>query len=122
MGSLPPDHPLLLKFRPTRTRVALRPTANWNISRRSTARLDKQTDKSRLKLQFELYRDSTRIFQSPERVVRAQSGEQQWVDCGGSFLLKNFSAGDYLLRLMVRDELREGKDAVVDQWIDFTVK
>lgn len=90
------------------------------------SRLDKQTGKPRLKLQFELYRDSTRIFQSPERPVRAdQGGEEKWpgwLDCGGRFQLKNFAAGDYLLRLLIRDELREGKDAVVEQWIDFSVR
>ena len=86
-------------------------------------RLNKQTGKPSLKLQFELYRNSKQIFQSPERPVRSDyMNDPKWLDCGGRFQLKNFSAGDYLLRLIVKDELREGKDSVVEQWIDFTVR
>jgi hypothetical protein len=40
----------------------------------------------------------------------------------GRFQLKNFAAGDYLLRLVVRDELRKGKYAVAEQWVDLTVR
>ncbi|MFN0109582.1 MAG: VWA domain-containing protein [Blastocatellia bacterium] len=84
---------------------------------------DRKTGKPSLKLRFELYRDGKPIFQSPERPVRSdRQVDPKWLDCGGRFQLKNFSAGEYLLRLVVKDELREGKDSVVEQWIDFTVK
>lgn len=86
-------------------------------------RVDKATGKARLKLQFELYRDGKPIFQSPERPVRTdRQTDPKWLDCGGRFQLKNFSSGEYYLRLVLRDELREGKNAVVDQWVDFSVR
>ena len=88
-------------------------------------RLDKQSGKPVLQLRFELYRDGKPIFQSPERPVRADrptDPKWTWIDCGGRFQLKNFSAGDYLLRLVIRDPLREGKGATIEQWIDFTVR
>jgi hypothetical protein len=44
------------------------------------------------------------------------------VDCGGRFQLKNFVAGEYLPRLVIRDELRPGNDAAVEQWMDFGVR
>jgi hypothetical protein len=88
-----------------------------------TPRLDKQTGKPNLKLQFEIYRDGKRIFQSPGRPVRTdRQTDPKWLDCGERFQLKNFSAGDYLLRVLVKDELRQGKNAVTEQWIDFTVR
>lgn len=87
------------------------------------AKLDKQSGKPNVKLQFEIYRDEKLIFQSPERSVRTdRMTDPKWLDCGGRFQLKGFSSGEYLLRLMIKDELRDGKDSVVEQWIDFTVK
>lgn len=86
-------------------------------------RLDKQTGKPSLKLQFELYRDGKPIFQSPIRPVRSdRQTDPKWLDCGGRFQLKNFAAGNYLLRLVVKDELRDGRNAFTEQWIDFTVR
>ncbi|MDX2030542.1 MAG: VWA domain-containing protein [Blastocatellia bacterium] len=88
-------------------------------------RVDKQSGKPALQLQFELYRDGKPVFQSPERPVRTDrptDPKWTWIDCGGRFQLKNFSAGDYLLRLVIRDQLREGKGATIEQWIDFTVR
>lgn len=88
-------------------------------------RVDKQRGKPALQLRFELYREGKPVFQSPERPVgagRPTDPKWTWIDCGGRFQLKNFSPGDYLLRLVIRDELRSGKDASVEQWIDFTVR
>ncbi|MGE0129591.1 MAG: VWA domain-containing protein [Blastocatellales bacterium] len=89
-------------------------------------KLDKQTGKPDVKLRFELYRDGKPVFQSPERPARAgrqtDTGSPAWLDCGGRFQLKNFSAGEYYLRLVIKDELREGKYSTVEQWIDFSVR
>ena len=86
-------------------------------------RADKQTNKAKLKLQFELYRDGQRIFQSPERAVRTDhQTEPKWLECGGKFRLNSLSSGEYLFRLMIKDELREGKSSLVEQWSDFVVK
>ncbi len=85
-------------------------------------RVDKQTNKAKLKLQFELYRDGRRIFQAPERPVRTErQTDPKWLDCGGRFRLNNLQPGEYLLRLMIKDELRDGKSSVVEQWSDFMV-
>ena len=86
-------------------------------------RSEKHTNKARLKLQFELYRDGQRIFQAPERAVRTDRQiDPKWLECGGRFRLNNLASGEYLLRLMIKDELRDGKSSVVEQWSDFTVK
>lgn len=86
-------------------------------------KLDTRTGKPNVKLRFELYREGKPIFQSPERPVRAdRQSDPQWLDCGGRFQLKNFSAGEYYLRLVIRDELREGKNSTIEQWIDFSVR
>ncbi len=86
-------------------------------------RADQQTNKAKLKLQFELYRDGQRIFQAPERAVRTdRQTDPKWLECGGRFRLNNLASGEYLLRLMIKDELRDGKSSVVEQWSDFTVK
>ncbi len=85
-------------------------------------RVDKQINKAKLKLQFELYREGRRIFQAPERAVRTErQTDPKWLNCGGRFRLNNLQSGEYLLRLMVKDELRDGKSSVVEQWLDFTI-
>jgi hypothetical protein len=62
-------------------------------------------------------------FQSSQRPVRAdRQMDPKLVDCGGRFQLKNFVAGEYLPRLVIRDELRPGNDAAVEQWMDFGVR
>lgn len=86
-------------------------------------RIDIRTNKAKLRLQFELYRDGQRIFQAPERAVRTdRQTDPKWLECGGRFRLNNLANGEYLLRLMIKDELRDGKSSVVEQWSDFTVK
>ncbi len=86
-------------------------------------RADKQTNKAKLRLQFELYRDGQRIFQSPERAVRTdRQTDPKWLECGGKFRLNSLSNGEYLFRLMIKDALREGKASLVEQWSDFIVK
>jgi VWFA-related protein len=84
---------------------------------------DQQTKKARLRLQFELYHEGQRIFQSPERAVRTdRQTDPKWLECGGKFRLNNLASGEYLLRLMIKDELREGKSSLIEQWADFTVR
>jgi len=86
-------------------------------------RIDRKTGKPGLLLQFELYRDGKPVFQSPERPVRSdRQNDPKWLDCGGRFQLRNFQTGEYLLRLVVKDQLRSGKGSVAEQWIDFTVR
>ncbi len=89
-------------------------------------RPEKNSQAPSVTLRFELYREGKQIFQSPERPVRnkarADGKEAQWLDCGGRFQLRNFSAGEYYLRLIVRDEQRQGKNAAAEQWIDFSVR
>ncbi len=86
-------------------------------------KLDRQTNKPRLKLQFELYRDNQLLFRSPERAVNTErQKDSKWLDCGGRFQLNRLTTGEYWLRLVIRDELREGKSAVAEQWIDFSVR
>ncbi len=86
-------------------------------------KLERQTNKPKLRLQFELYRNNQLLFQSPERAVKTDlQKDPKWLDCGGRFQLNSLTAGEYWLRLLIRDELRDGNSSFAEQWIDFTVR
>ncbi len=86
------------------------------------AALDATTKQPQLTSFTELYRDGKRIHQGQERpVALGDNATQQRVACFGQMGFDNMAAGEYALRVVVKDHAANRKYAQVEQWIDFTV-
>ena len=87
------------------------------------AQLDKSTGKPQLQTQMKLYRDGREVF----------TGKEVALDTGSQPDLKRFGAtgavqlgtqmdpGEYVLQVIVTDQLRKDKYRVASQWIDFEI-
>ncbi len=70
----------------------------------------------------ELYQNGKRIHQGQERpVALGENVTAQRVACFGQMSFDNMAAGEYALRVVVKDQAANRKYAQVEQWIDFTV-
>jgi len=87
------------------------------------AMADKKTKQPQLTTQMELYRNGKRVYQGQPHPVKILKGmNAQRIPCGGQIKVTEiFPPGDYLLRLIVTDNLANQKNARTDQWMDFSV-
>jgi VWFA-related protein len=87
------------------------------------ASVDKKTGQPRIRVQAEIYRDGKSVYQFPARTIELSPGANpKHFDYVGRLRLNEFPAGDYLLRLVVTDDLAKKKINRVEQWMDFIVK
>lgn len=87
------------------------------------ATADKKTGKPQITVQAEIYRDGKPAHQFPARSLEFSSGANpKRFDYVGYLRLNDFPPGDYLLRLIVTDNLAKKKFARAEQWMDFSVK
>jgi VWFA-related protein len=84
---------------------------------------DKKTGKPQITVQAEIYHDGKRAYQFPARSLEFSPGvNPKRFDYVGYLRLNDFPEGDYLLRLIVTDNLAKKKFARAEQWMDFSVK
>lgn len=84
---------------------------------------DKKTGRPQITVQAEIYRDGKPAYQFPARSLEFSPGANpKRFDYVGYLRLNDFPAGDYLLRLIVTDNLAKKKFARAEQWMDFSVK
>jgi hypothetical protein len=85
--------------------------------------LDRKTGKSQLTMQLEIYRDGKVLHQlEPRQVPADEATNSRRLECGGRLKLTSFPPGDYLMRLVVTDQLANQKYSRAEQWMDFSVR
>ncbi len=86
------------------------------------ARLDKASGKPRLSTQVRMFRGGQQIFASPPEPfdVGAQQDLRRLVATGRLRLGGELTPGNYVLQVVVTDDLSGGKEQAA-QWIDFTI-
>jgi VWFA-related protein len=85
--------------------------------------LDQKTGKSQLTMQLEIYRDGKVLHQlEPRQVPLDEATKSRRLECGGRLKLTSFPPGDYLMRLVVTDQLANQKYSRAEQWMDFSVR
>jgi hypothetical protein len=85
--------------------------------------LDPKTGKPQLTMQLEIYRDGKVIQQLEARSIDpAPMADPKRLDCGGRLKLTSFPPGDYVIRLLVSDQLADRKYSRAEQWMDFGVR
>jgi hypothetical protein len=84
---------------------------------------DKKTGLPQITIQAEVYRDGKPAYQLPARSLEFSPGvNPRRFDYVGRLQLNAFPAGDYLLHLIVTDNLAKKKFARAEQWMDFSVR
>lgn len=87
------------------------------------ATLDPKTGKPQLTMQLEMYHDGKVIHQSePRQIAPGAMADPKRLECGGRLKLTGFSPGDYIMRMVVTDQLANQKYARAEQWMDFSVR
>ncbi len=87
------------------------------------ATADKKTGLPQVTVQAEVYRDGKPVYRLPPRSLKFSPGvNPKRFDYVGRLQLNEFPAGDYLLHLIVTDELAKKKFARAEQWMDFSVR
>src|SRR5262245_19243279 len=85
--------------------------------------MDPKTGKPQLTMQLEFYRDGKVIHKMEPRAIEpGEAANPKRVDCGGRLKLKGFPPGDYIMRLVVTDQLAKQKFSRAEQWMDFSVR
>ena len=85
--------------------------------------IDSKTGKPKLTMQLEFYRDGKVIHQmEPKPIDPGEGANPKRLDCGGRLKLTGFPPGDYIMRLVVTDQLAKQKYSRVEQWMDFSVR
>jgi len=85
--------------------------------------LDPKTGKPQLTMQVEIYRDGKVLHKLDPRPLDAgEAVNLKRVECGGRLKLTGFTPGDYLMRLMITDQLANQKYSRAEQWMDFSVR
>ncbi|MGH9833331.1 MAG: VWA domain-containing protein [Blastocatellia bacterium] len=85
--------------------------------------LDAKTGKPQLTMQMEFYRDGKAIYQMEARQIDPGPGvNPKRLDCGGRLKLTGFPPGDYVLRMVVTDQLAKQRYSRAEQWMDFSVR
>jgi VWFA-related protein len=87
------------------------------------AQLDKQTAKPQLQTQVRLFRNGQLVFTGKEVAFDSsmQSDTKQLNLVGAMQLGKELAAGEYVLQLIVTDQLAKEKYRVASQWMDFEI-
>jgi hypothetical protein len=87
------------------------------------SQLERATQKPKVTVRSEIYREGKAIFQgAPQEVPSAGQTDLKRLICGGEVQLANLPPGEYLLHIIVKDPLANGKYAEADQWIDFSIQ
>jgi hypothetical protein len=85
--------------------------------------LDPKIGKPQLTIQWEIYRDGKVLHQmEPRPIDPGAATEPKRLDCGGRLKLTSFPPGDYMMRIVVTDQLTKQKYARAEQWMDFSVR
>jgi hypothetical protein len=85
--------------------------------------IDSKTGKPQLTMQVEIYRDGKVIHQlDPRQIPLDESASPKRLECGGRLKLTGFTPGDYVMRLLITDQLADQKRARAEQWMDFSVR
>ena len=85
--------------------------------------LDPKTGKPQLTMQLEIYRDGKVLHQlEPRQLDPGPAANPKRLDCGGRLKLTSFPPGDYVMRLVVTDQLAKQKYSRAEQWMDFSVR
>ena len=85
--------------------------------------LDPKTGKPQLTIQLEIYRDGKVLHQmEPRSIDPGAAADPKRLDCGGRLKLTSFPPGDYMMRIVVTDQLTKQKYARAEQWMDFSVR
>lgn len=87
------------------------------------AQLDKQTAKPQLQTQVRLFRNGQLVFTGKEVAFDSsmQSDTKQLNLVGAMQLGTELAAGEYVLQLIVTDQLAKEKYRVASQWMDFEI-
>lgn len=87
------------------------------------AKLDKATAKPNLTTQFKIFREGKEIFTSQERPLDAAALKDFYgINTGGAFRLGGeMTTGEYVLQIIVKDQLAKQKRQISTQWIDFEI-
>lgn len=87
------------------------------------ARADKATRQPQLTAQLRLFRDGQLVFAGKESPVNLPAGgDPKRIFYGGRLSLgTNLAPGDYVLQIVVTDQLRDDKRRAATQWIDFEI-
>jgi VWFA-related protein len=84
---------------------------------------DPKTGKPQLTSQLEIYRDGKVLHQmEPKPVDPGAEANPKRLECGGSLKLTSFPPGDYVIRIVITDQLAKEKYARAEQWMDFSVR
>jgi hypothetical protein len=84
---------------------------------------DPKTGKPQLTMQLEIYRDGKVLHQlEPRSIDPVAAADTKRLECGGRLQITSFPPGDYVMHLVVTDQLAKEKYARADQWMDFSVR
>lgn len=86
------------------------------------AKLDRATNRTQLKTQMRLYRDGQTVFTG--NLFPYEPGPQadaRRLRAGSRLRLAALALGEYVLQIIVTDELAKEKHRTVSQWIDFEI-
>ena len=84
---------------------------------------DPKTGKPQLTTQLEIYREGKVLHQlEPRPIDPADVADPKRLECGGRLKLTSFPPGDYVMRLIVTDQLAKQKYERAEQWMDFSVR
>lgn len=87
------------------------------------ARVEKGTGRPQLQTQVRLFRDNKEVYAGKVIAIRGEAaGDGRVVAIGHLQLGSNLEAGEYILQVVVTDELGKEKQKVTQQWIDFEIK
>jgi VWFA-related protein len=85
--------------------------------------LDPKTGKPQLTTQLEIYGDGKVVQQlEPRPIDPGATADPKRLDCGGRLKITSFPPGDYMVRLIVTDQLADRKYSRAEQWMDFSVR
>ena len=87
------------------------------------AKVDRTTGRPRLSTQARLFRDGQPIFTGPTTPFNpGPQTDMTRLKTGSRLQLgMNLTPGDYVLQLIITDELAKGSRAIATQWLDFEV-
>jgi VWFA-related protein len=84
---------------------------------------DPKTGKPQLIMQLEIYRDGKVLHHlGPRQLDPGPAANPKRLDCGGRIKLTSFPPGDYVMRMVVTDQLATKKYSRAEQWMDFSVR
>jgi VWFA-related protein len=84
---------------------------------------DPKTGKPQLTMQLEIYRDGKVLHQlEPRQIDPGGAANPKRLECGGRLKLTGFPPGEYVMRLVVTDQLAKQKYSRAEQWMDFSIR